>query len=65
MENIEIKSLKYDFEIEITAKIIKKGIKIQEVPILYRSRSYNEGKKVTWKDGLVALGAIIYYRFFN
>jgi hypothetical protein len=61
---IEIKSNRFGFEPEITAKISKKGVRIYEVPISYYGRSYNEGKKITWKDGVKAILAIVRYNIF-
>ncbi len=60
-----IRSDGFDFEPEITAKILKKKIRIYEVPISYTGREFEEGKKITWKDGLVALVALIKYRFVD
>jgi len=51
------------FEPEITAKIAKHKWRIYEVPITYAGRTYEEGKKITWKDGLQALWCIIRYKF--
>jgi len=65
LEGIRIKSNRFDFEPEITAKILKKKIRIYEVPISYAGREYDEGKKITWKDGVFALWALIKYRFVN
>jgi len=65
LEGIRLKAKRFDFEPEITAKIIKKGYKIYEVPITYRSRLFDEGKKITWKDGVKALFYLIKYRFVN
>lgn len=65
LEGIKLKAKRFDFEPEITAKIIKKGYKIYEVPITYRSRLFDEGKKITWKDGIKALFYLIKYRFVN
>ena len=65
LDDIEIKAQRYDFEVEITAKVIKKGFKIKEVPISYKGRTYSEGKKISWRDGLHAVFALFYYRFFN
>lgn len=62
-DNIQIKSNKFDFEPEITAKILKKGIKILEIPVKASPRTYKEGKKIGWKDGIVAIWALIKYRF--
>ena len=63
LKDIKLKAKRFDFEPEITAKIIKKGYKIYEVPITYRSRLFDEGKKITWKDGIKALYYLIKYRF--
>jgi len=57
-----LKARRFDFEPEITAKILKKGFKILEVDINYYSRSFKEGKKITWKDGLKAAYYLIKYR---
>ncbi|HXK52464.1 glycosyltransferase family 2 protein [Candidatus Nomurabacteria bacterium] len=62
---VEIKSARFNFEPEITAKILKSGLKIVEVPISYQGRSHNEGKKITWRDGLSALFTLIKFRFTN
>lgn len=63
IENINLKAKRFDFEPEITAKILKKGYKITEVPINFIGREFNEGKKITWKDGVKALYYLIKYRF--
>lgn len=60
---IKLRSRGFDFEPEITAKILKRGIRIYEVPISYTGREYHEGKKITWRDGLVALWTLFKYRF--
>lgn len=65
VRNVDIKSERFDFEPEITAKILKKGLRIREVPISYRGRTHSEGKKITWKDGFHALFTLIKYRFFD
>jgi len=65
IRKVNIKSEKFDFEPEITAKILKAGLKIKEVPITYRGRDFNEGKKITWRDGFNALHTLIKFRFFN
>ena len=65
IKNIKLRAKRFDFEPEITAKIIKKGYKIIEIPIDYNSRSFQEGKKITWKDGLKAIYYLIKYRFTN
>lgn len=65
VQNIEIKSRKFDIEPEITAKLVKNGAKIRELPISYNARSYEAGKKITYKDGLMAICAIFKYRFVD
>lgn len=65
LEGIKIRSKRFDFEPEITAKIMKKGYKIYEVPIRVNPRGYDEGKKITWKDGVIALWALIKYRIVD
>ncbi|MBN1288225.1 MAG: glycosyltransferase family 2 protein [Actinobacteria bacterium] len=65
LEDISIRSNGFDVEPEITAKLLKKGIRIYEVPISYAGREYYEGKKITWKDGVLALWALLKYRFVN
>lgn len=53
----------FEWEPEVTAKILKKGIKIKEVPISYYPRTKNEGKKINWRDGVKAITTLIRYRF--
>jgi len=65
LQGITIRSNRFSFEPEITAKILKKGIRIYETPISYTGREYEEGKKITWRDGFSALWAIIRFRFIN
>ncbi len=54
---------KFDIEPEITAKILRRGIRIYEVPISYAGREFDEGKKITWRDGFAALQTLVKYRF--
>ncbi len=65
LKKIKIKSSRFNFEPEITAKILKEGLHIREVPISYSGRSFSEGKKITWRDGIIALFTLIRYRFFE
>lgn len=65
IKDIEIKSNRFGFEPEITAKVAKKGLRVYEVPISYYGRSYEEGKKITWKDGLKAVFTILRYNLFK
>ncbi len=65
LEKIKLKSKRFGFEPEFTMKIAKKGFRVYEVPISYSGRTYREGKKIVWKDGIKAFFAIIWYRFFD
>lgn len=65
IKKITIENNRFNWEPEITAKIAKKGIKIYEVPISYKPRSYGDGKKINWRDGLQAIFALLYYRVKN
>ena len=64
-QGIEIKSNRFGFEPEITAKVARKGCIVYEVPISYYGRSYAEGKKITWKDGVKAVFTILKYKWFS
>lgn len=61
LKSIPIRSKRFGLEPEITAKIAKRGFRIYEVPISYHGRTYQEGKKITWKDGVNALFVILKY----
>jgi glycosyltransferase involved in cell wall biosynthesis len=63
LQGIRLKSNRFGFEPEITAKVAKHKWRVYEVPISYAGRTYEEGKKITWKDGVVAFWCIIRYRF--
>ena len=63
LKGIEIESKRFDFEPEITIKLAKKGCRFYEVPVSYNARSYEEGKKIKWKDGVLALYSMIRFRF--
>jgi len=63
LTGIQIRSARFGFEPEITAKVAKGKWRIYEVPISYSGRTYEEGKKITWKDGVQALWCIVRYRF--
>ena len=62
LKGIELKSKRFGFEPEITVKLAKKGCRFYEVPISYHGRTYEEGKKITWKDGVAALYYMIRFR---
>ena len=63
LDRITIKSNRFDFEPEITAKVLRQGIRIYEVPISYAGREPSEGKKITWRDGFAAVTALVRFRF--
>lgn len=63
IRSLDLRSNKFEIEPEITAKILKKGISIYEVPIKIKPRSYSEGKKITWKDGFAAVAVLIKHKF--
>ncbi len=63
IQSITIKSNRFDFEPEITAKIMKRKARLKEVPISYCGRGHEEGKKINWKDGIHAILTLIKYRF--
>lgn len=65
LNDIRLKSKRFGFEPEFTMKIAKKGLRVYEVPISYSGRTYKEGKKIVWKDGIKAIFAIIWFRFFD
>ena len=65
IESIDIEEDRFGFEPEITAKIAKGGWRVYETPISYSGRTYQEGKKINWKDGIRAIWCIIKYNLFR
>ena len=65
LRRINLKENGFGIEPEITAKIAKSGCRIYETGISYHGRSYSEGKKINWRDGLLAIYYIIKYRFID
>ena len=63
IEPVTVVSDRFDFEPEITAKVLRQGYDIVEVPISYAGREFHEGKKITWRDGFGALRALVRFRF--
>lgn len=63
LQQITLKQKRFDFEPELTAKLLKHGYQIYEVPISYYGRKFEEGKKLTWKDGITAVWTLVKYRF--
>ncbi len=65
VENIRLRCVRFDFEPEITAKFLKRGYKILEVPISYHPRTIQSGKKISWIDGYEAIYTLVRCRFFD
>jgi glycosyltransferase involved in cell wall biosynthesis len=65
VRDMVIHAKRFEFEPEITAKVLKQGIRIYEVPISYNGREFDEGKKIHWTDGPIALWTLIKYRFVD
>ena len=65
MNDLNLESNNFDIEPEITTKILKKGYKFMEIPISYKCRSFEQGKKITWRDGIVAIYTLFKYRCLN
>jgi len=65
LKSITIKSNRFNFEPEITAKIAKRRARVVEIPISYWGRDYSEGKKIGWKDGVSALVTIVRFWMFD
>jgi glycosyltransferase involved in cell wall biosynthesis len=65
LDSIDLREQRFGFEVEITSKVARGNWRIYEVPISYYGRDYDEGKKITWKDGFRALWCIVKYRVTN
>ncbi len=65
IKGIPLHSRRFELEPEITAKVLKRGHRIFEVPISYYGREYSEGKKITWREGPKALWTLIKYKFVD
>ena len=63
VRSIPLVSNDFRFEPEITAKVLRRKVRLYEVPIAYYGRTYDEGKKITWRDGLKAVAALGRFRF--
>ena len=63
LRSFTLRSNGFGIEPEMTAKIFKRGYRVYEVPITYDGRGYEDGKKITWRDGVVALWVLLKYRF--
>lgn len=65
VKDLRLEARRFDVEPEVTAKLLRSGHQIYEVPISYFGRKFSEGKKLTWRDGVVALFTLFKYRFWN
>jgi glycosyltransferase involved in cell wall biosynthesis len=65
VKGMKINARGFEFEPEFTAKVLKRGIIIYEVPISYNGREWHEGKKIQWTDGVIALWSLVKYRFVD
>ncbi|MDX1994792.1 MAG: glycosyltransferase family 2 protein [bacterium] len=65
VRDLNIRAKRFDFEPEITAKVLKTGRRIYEVPISYNGREWTEGKKIKWTDGVIAMWTLFKYRFVD
>ena len=63
LTSMNLQSNGFGIEPEMTAKIFKRGFRVYEIPITYDGRSYEEGKKIGWKDGVIALWVLLKHRF--
>jgi glycosyltransferase involved in cell wall biosynthesis len=63
LDGMRLQAERFEFEPEFTAKVLRRGIRIYEVPISYAGRELYEGKKITWRDGVTALWTLVKYRF--
>jgi glycosyltransferase involved in cell wall biosynthesis len=59
LKSLAIRSYTFDFEVEVTIKLLRRGFRLYEIPITYTGRGYEEGKKIGWKDGIRAVWAIL------
>jgi glycosyltransferase involved in cell wall biosynthesis len=65
LDAVQFRSDRFGFEPEFTIKVARLGCRIYEVPIRYHGRTYEEGKKITWRDGIAAIWHILRFRFFE
>lgn len=65
IQNINLKSKRFGFEPEVTAKVAHLNLRIVELPVDYSPRLHRDGKKITWRDGVAAIWHIVYFNFFD
>ena len=65
LDDLTLRSNRFGFEPEFTVKIARRRLRVYEVPISYSGRTYEEGKKITWRDGVAAVVTLVRFRFFD
>ncbi|HET9831492.1 MAG TPA: glycosyltransferase family 2 protein [Vicinamibacterales bacterium] len=65
MRSMTLRSNRFGIEPELTAKIFKRGYRVYEIPITYDGRGYDDGKKITWRDGISAIWTLVKFRFID
>ncbi len=65
LQSLRLRSDRFGFEPEVTAKLARRRARFYEVPISYFGRDYSEGKKIRWTDGVAAIAAVVRFRFFD
>ena len=63
LRSIELRCVRFEFCPEVTARLLKRGYRYAEVPIWYRARTVEQGKKITWRDGIECIWTLLKYRF--
>lgn len=65
LKSIKVNSNRFEYDIELMCKLVKNGYEIVQLPIIYKPRSFDEGKKINWKDGIIAFLTMIKYRILD
>ncbi len=65
IQSLDLKCQRFEFCPEVTAKVLRRGERIVEVPVVYRARTFEEGKKIGYRDFFVAVATLLKYRFFR
>jgi len=65
LQGIRLRENRFGFEPEFTARVARKGLRVYEIPISYNGRTYKEGKKITWKDGVKGIWCVLRYNLFD
>ena len=65
VRSMTLRSNRFGIEPELTAKIFKSGYRVYEIPITYDGRGYDDGKKITWRDGVSAIWTLLKFRFVD